>query len=122
MPEKVFVYFNLHKKLWSVKDTKTGKVCEHVDVIHLRDVTFKVSEAGRQRVLSEKRKNVHAGVEGYLCQLDDGGDYEQVTYNPYKYEKFVRRGNLEAVDTADSVKMISGEGKVPPQVAALNPA
>jgi hypothetical protein len=63
------------------------KVIKHVDRIDLRDVRFKVSEAGRQRVLREKRKNVHAFIEGeessFYAYLDS-----KVTYNPYKYEKF----------------------------------
>ena len=49
--KKVFVYRNLHKKCYSVKDWKTKKVIAHVDNIFLKDAVFKVSEAGRQRVL-----------------------------------------------------------------------
>ena len=67
---KVFVYYNLNKFLWSVKSldgpTK-GRVIAHADKLLLRDITYEVSEAGRQRVLREKRKNVHAGIVGNLC-------------------------------------------------------
>jgi hypothetical protein len=65
----------------------------HCNVICLQDVVFKVSEAGRQRVLREKRKNVHAGVEGVMCEdgfwtkeLNDGS--VPVTYNPYFMRSF----------------------------------
>lgn len=66
---KVFVYFNLHRKLWSVKalDGKArGKVIAHCERVIVRGASFKVSEAGRQRVLREGRKNVHAGIVGEL--------------------------------------------------------
>jgi hypothetical protein len=66
---KVFVYRNLRRGCLSVRDTKTRRVIAHVDEIFLRDVKFKVSKAGRERVLKEKQKNVHAGVEGNIIGL-----------------------------------------------------
>ncbi len=110
---KVFVYFNLHRKCWSIKALDgclKGRVIAHADKVLVRDVTFKVSEAGRQRVIREQRKNVHAGVVGELDGADgtwrDGScigwddfnrRYEryakrsgmQVSYNPYKWATFV---------------------------------
>ena len=53
---KVFVYYNLHKHKWSVKDVKTGRVMSHQYEVQLYNATFKVSAAGRSRVLKEKRK------------------------------------------------------------------
>jgi hypothetical protein len=90
---KVRVYFNLHKKLLSVQTKVNGrwKVVKHVDKIALSDVRFKVSETGRQRVLREKRKNVHAFIEGEESSFFDRVDLpldSKVMYNPYKYEKF----------------------------------
>ena len=89
--KKVFVYWNLHKNLWSVKDLKTGKVIGHAPLIYLRECQYKVSESGRQRVLREKRKNVHAGVKGYLSYnlLRHCNRVGRFTYNPYKYKNFV---------------------------------
>ena len=66
---RVFVYYNLHKKTFSVKaldGSRKGRVVYHADEVLLSDCQFKVSEPGRQRVLSERRKNVHAGVVGTL--------------------------------------------------------
>ncbi len=61
-----------------------------------------MSEAGRQRVLAEKRKNVHAGVVGQWEPYEQ--DYDTVvSYNPYKYEHFYKKSNDEAVYTADVV-------------------
>jgi hypothetical protein len=87
--QKVFVYFNLHKKLFSVRDHITGLVVGHTDMIALENVTFKVSEAGRQRVLREKRKNVHAGVLGTVKDLPIAPPGHAAFYNPYKYSSFV---------------------------------
>ena len=97
---KVKVYFNLHKKLFSVvalEGKDKGRVIEHTDSIDLSMPIFRVQKAGRERVLKEKRKNVHAYVAGYKCKLKSDeeiakiGDYEWVkaTYDPYKYDSFV---------------------------------
>lgn len=99
---KVFVYYNLHKKLFSIKslegETK-GRVIAHRYHVKLRDVTFKVYESGRLRVLKEKRKNVHAGVIGEWIQdnqlLFNLG--RSITYDPYKYSSFVYVDTLEPV-------------------------
>lgn len=93
MGEKVFVYRNLHKKCYSVKSLKTGRVIAHVDSIDLINVVFRVSEAGRQRVLKERCKNVHAGVVGYIADVSMSCQQTQVTYNPYKFDSFIRRDN-----------------------------
>lgn len=104
---KVFVYFNLHKKVFSIKalsGPNKGKVIAHSDCVELSDVTFKVSEAGRQRVLRERSKNVHAGVVGYLQGFDTSLlelQLEQVTYNPYKYSSFVMRETEQQIKTAE---------------------
>lgn len=83
---KVRVYRNLHKKCFSVKCMKTQKVIAHVDSITLKDVTYPVSQAGRDRVLAERRKNVHAYVQGVIEseELVDIAKMKQVCYNPYK--------------------------------------
>lgn len=101
---KVFVYFNLHKKVFSVKaleGDRKGLVVAHREYVMLEDVTFKVSEAGRQRVLRERKKNVHAGAVGQW--RDDVAvlqDDVAVTYNPYKYNTFVNKLTEEPVLTA----------------------
>ena len=64
--EPMRVYRNLHKKCWSVQQKQKGrwKVVAHAESITLLDCVFRVSEAGRQRVLRESRKNVHAYIQG----------------------------------------------------------
>lgn len=67
---KCFVYRNLHKPgYYSIKALSgplRGKVVGHAMRLRMKDCTFKVSEKGRQRVLSSGHKNVHAGIVGDL--------------------------------------------------------
>ena len=107
---RVFVYFNLHKLLWSVRALEgpdKGRVIQHAHEVHLVDCTFKVSEAGRQRVLSERRKNVHAGVVGRLADAAPANMPAglRVTYNPYKYATFVLADTVEPVHAAARVHL-----------------
>ena len=84
MLNKVKVYKNLTRNTWSIQDYKTRKVIGYSDNIKLRDAKFVVSEAGRQRVLNEKKKYVHAFVVGTLVDnLGIIAEFEQVKYNPY---------------------------------------
>ena len=114
MKSKTQVYFNLHKKMLSVR--VNGKVVAHAPAIVLDNPTFHVSEAGRQRVLKSRRKNVHAWVSGdwngwlhtgiyaaigSVIREESGAktllsfldhiirDSVEVTYNPYKFSTFV---------------------------------
>ena len=111
---KVFVYYNLHKKCFSIKALESvkegaskGRVFLHSDAIVLHYATFKVSQAGRNRVLKEKRKNVHAGVVGYLSETlnydYDTSEMTSVTYNPYLYTSFVTADSKTPVRSADTV-------------------
>ena len=92
---KIRIYFNLHRKLFTVQHmtAKGWRVLRHAAEIHMHFPRFKVSEAGRQRVLREKRKNVHAFIEGIFTAPITvfAEDMEQVTYNPYKTDSFVIR-------------------------------
>jgi hypothetical protein len=121
---KVFVYFNLHKRCFSIKALEgamKGRVIAHRDQALLSDAKFKVSEAGRQRVLKEKRKNVHAGVVGDW--IDSSGDYatidavaingSAITYNPYKYSTFVHLYGEHPIGLARLVALTVTENKTP---------
>jgi hypothetical protein len=105
----VFVYRNLHRKCWSVK--QDGLVKAHSQLLAMHSCTFKVSQAGRNRVLKEKRKNVHAGVHGYLENwqmgewIDSHPTARPVTYNPYKYKNFIDIDTEQMVDYAIAVRL-----------------
>jgi len=107
---KVFVYFNLHKKVFSVKALEgpnKGRVIAHRSELNLGQATFKVSEAGRQRVLREKKKNVHAGVVGewYGTEPQAMEDGIAVTYNPYKYSSFIVQATEQPIRQAREVHL-----------------
>ena len=96
--KKVFVYKNLHKDCWSIKQDGLVKAHSDSKPIHLYSAMMKVNTKGRERVLKEKRKNVHAGISGYIAHpdpsfacWDDIGWWEMapITYNPYKHSSFV---------------------------------
>lgn len=108
--KKVFVYRNLHKNCWSVR--QNGLVKLHALELQLYSCAIKVSRAGQARVRKEKRKNVHAGISGYLepycigipVDLDEevstlqrvlkdlpNSQMREITYNPYKYDSFVHK-------------------------------
>ncbi len=98
----VQVYFNLHRKCWSVRDKQTRKVIAHMGKLCLKDCTLKVSEAGRQRVLASGHKNVHAYVEGQLMPVPETWTViGELYYNPYKQSTFTMNG--EPVYKEDAV-------------------
>ena len=105
--KRVQVYFNLPKRVWSVR--QSGLVVEHTKAIVLRDVRFLVGKAGREKVLKEQRKNVHAYASGYVCKPEDLPTIPErinaVTYNPYKHETFVYVENGAACLTADYAEL-----------------
>ena len=86
------VYKNLNRNCWSVR--QGGIVMLHTDAIALEQCQFKVSEAGRQRVLKEKRKNVHAFIKGIFIRKGDLVKGDKVTYDPYKMSSFKHLGEL----------------------------
>ena len=98
---RVYVYKNLHRNCYSVR--QDGLVKMHTDEICLYDAQFRVGKKGRERVIEEGRKNVHAYVKGCVILNKVKGLEErkarkpktlrQVTYNPYKYETFVYGSN-----------------------------
>jgi hypothetical protein len=81
---KVEVYRNLHNGKLSIRDAKTKRVVGHADLVKLVDVTFHVSQAGRERVLRERRKNVHAVVRGHMVSAMFGKDYKSRSLESYK--------------------------------------
>ena len=127
---KVDVYRNLHNGLYSIKARSgnfKGLVVAHARQVWLNDVEFVVSEAGRARVLREKKKYVHAFVRGTLSSFrgfdrilpkefmgigcypemePDAVDMlthgEEFTYNPYRYSTFVDRDSESELHDAAS--------------------
>lgn len=88
---KVRIYRNLHKNCYSVQDAKTRRVIAYRDYIALENATFVVSEAGRQRVLRDHKKNVHAFVVGTVLDprlILNVRWHGRAKYSPYSMETF----------------------------------
>jgi hypothetical protein len=96
--DRVDIYRNLHKpSMFTIRQRAgelAGKVSGYSQSILLSSPQLIVLESGRQRVLKERRKHVHAFVRGILCDAytkplpipSDIGT--RITYNPYRNNKF----------------------------------
>jgi len=117
---RVFVYRNLHNGMWSVRAVggmNDRRVIMHARHVKLHGAAFHVSLSGRERVITERRKNVHAGIYGDVeyvvsegLRYDEPWDvsdnvevhmidsasaerqWRSITYNPYSAPYFVYRG------------------------------
>ncbi len=106
----VDVYFNLHRRLFSMRSHETGRVIGHYPWACVVDATFVVQPAGRQRVLDSGVKNVHAFVRGTSASAAsatcDRSTACRVSYNPCKAPWFVEPNAYDAAYHTD--KPLSG--------------
>jgi hypothetical protein len=112
----VRVYWNLHKKKFSVQahyGSGSWRVVAHAEELMLKDVTFKVSEAGRQRVLRTGVKNVHAYVVGGLIPFVNPDKGRRVSYDPKVFDCFVMPHSMAfyAVEKLPLVTLVSIDRK-----------
>lgn len=109
--DTVKVYWNFHKKMFSVMFK--GRVAYHITDINLKDVRFVVRQSGREKVLREKKKNVHAFVVGKIatyeeCQFAYGVYFqEDIQYNPYTRDSFYNVETDKPIYTAGVVALSS---------------
>lgn len=94
-----------------------GIVRAHSDNVIVESGEFRVRPAGREKVLREQRKTVHAFVVGYPVAEDattlaavEGiklalGEPVQVSYNPYRGDTFYRKDTDESVESAELVEL-----------------
>lgn len=108
---KFYIYRNLHTGGFSIRHK--GLVIQRSNYIIGNNVTFKVNELGRQRVIQEKRKNVHAFSvcesysimeTGSLVEVDN---LPAISYNPYKSSNFVC--NNKTINAATAVLFFEGK-------------
>ena len=74
-----------------------GRLKASARQVRLFDVEFRVRESGRQRMLRNRRKNIHAYAIGRLLDFvhpEDSRELEGmcgrgVYYNPYEFSSFV---------------------------------
>ena len=111
---KYRLYWNLHKKKWSLQDRKTGRVQQHVTAFTMYDAKFVVRPAGQAKVRREGKKNVGTGGfrDGIATYLD-----RPVTYNPYVNDTFVYADTGEPVTEVKAISVYTENGK--PKVYAI---
>ena len=105
------LYRNLHRGNFSIQSyikQKGGyRVTDRLSSVILEDCTFKVYETGRQKVIKEKKKNVHAYVEliSYKAVYVevDVANLREIYYNPYEFDSFVYKDTLKKVYKANRV-------------------
>ena len=105
-PDRVKVYFNLNLDCLSVIDAETGLLYCHAHRVELHNARFRVQEAGRQRVIKNKRKNVHAYIIG---DCHDIGNVQSFKFIEKGYRDEVghpRHGEMEY----DKVPICNCEG------------
>lgn len=97
--QRVEVYRNLKFKdriVYSIRDKKTGLVLGHATTLLLtNNCYFVVNQKGREKVVSTKKRFVHAWIEGSFGIVHVGDDKIfsdgiRVRYNPYLNNTFVK--------------------------------
>lgn len=110
---RVEVYYNLHKNVFSVRHK--GKVIAWGNRVTIESPEYVVREKGRQKVLEEGRKNVHAFVRGTLSDINNFkfgkiqqrlSEPRELTYNPYKYDSFVDGDTYQPVKKSKWARLI----------------
>ena len=96
---KVRVYWNLHRRKWSIQ--QDGLVVDHMKCVVLEDAKFVVRKSGQKRVREENKKNVHAFAVGHMSEYSVStseylkkafGNWSRVKYNPYTDDYFMYQG------------------------------
>lgn len=115
MKEQAKVYRNLNRKCWSVLG-KDNRLLLHADALVLQDCSFVVQEGGRQRVVKEGRKNVHAYAKGKIAPMAVHQVYrpnlKRVLYNPYRADTFVWEHDTETTVYESECVLLNNDGKM----------
>lgn len=96
----VEVYRNLHNGLFSIRDPKTKLVLAHGEDFLLKNCIEKISETGRQKVIRERSKNVHAYIVGNIVlkpNLKHDVELNEISYNPYKDKHFILKETKQPI-------------------------
>jgi hypothetical protein len=93
---------NLNRDTFSIRCPTSKRVVGYSRTLCLQHASFVVSESGRQRVLRERQKSVHATVRGVVTSVwpQDLTQLRQATYDPYKGPKFTDKETGEPLEAA----------------------
>lgn len=108
--ERVEVYYNVHKNMFSIRsldkrNPDKGRVVAHAKYVMLEGATFHTSEAGLQRILANQKKEVFAKVRGYIVHTDRTLtiDHRLGYCNPYTTGGFVDLDSKAPLTNASEV-------------------
>lgn len=90
-----------------------GRVKASAKQVRLKQAAFTVRESGRQRMLREQRRNIHAYIVGTLLEYIHAEDAKTMgvlpgrgaRYNPYRYSTFVDSQTEAPLSLADLVQL-----------------
>ena len=75
-----------------------GVVKAHCEYIELYDCDLVVQPAGREKVIREKKKNVHAYIKGRLSIVQRAINFpDKLSYNPDECGSFIKNKSEESV-------------------------
>ena len=115
MTDQVKVYRNISRKCWSVLG-KDNKLMLHAEALVLKDCNFVVQEGGRQRVVREGRKNVHAFARGHIAPMAWHQEFrprlKRVLYNPYKAPTFLWEHSPQKSVSESECVLLNNDGRM----------
>ena len=90
-----------------------GRVKASAKQVRLKEAAFTVRESGRQRMLHEQRRTIHAYIVGTLIEYIHTEDAKSMSvlpgrsarYNPYRYSSFVDSQTEAPLSLADLVQL-----------------
>jgi len=109
--QRIQVYRNLRKDNFSIRDAKTRRVIAYGTDIILSNIRMYVQKGGRERVIREKWKNIHAFVSGTYegdNYVDLNQDWEVIHYNPYTTDTFINKTTGEPIFRANVAYLSNG--------------
>lgn len=110
---RIETYYNLHENTPSVR--VDGRVRDASPAVAVEKPSFVVQPGGRQRVLREQSKNVHAFLRGaFRSKLDpqalEGLVPVRVKYDPYRFDSFVTADTEQPVKQAEYAAFMDNDG------------
>jgi hypothetical protein len=123
---QVRVYRNLNNGRISVQaqdDQNRWKVVAHVQDLVMCQVSLTVRQSGRQRVIAQRQKNVHAWAEGRLVGVvDEALDCPiNLAYDPYRNSCFVERSSQKPIVQCQALVVRNNRVFVSPDALILTP-
>jgi hypothetical protein len=101
---RVSAFRNLDQgKKWTVQNVKGNKIFRMMSRVILLDVVFRVNELGRQRMIQERKQNIHAWVEGVMDLSAEDGEWVPILYQPYLSGHFVLKEDQTPLFSAKKV-------------------